>query len=132
VTLKEIPLFARVKKSGCCEYLRIVENRRAGKKTVQRVISTIGRIDHLHAKGGIETLLRSLSRFSEKALLIPSPKGDVYASGKKIGPGRNRVSRTLYIKITRGYTPPYSIEKNYFIATQKRNLLLRKGKHTEI
>ncbi len=34
-------MFARVKKSGRYEYLQIVENRRVGKKTVQRVISTI-------------------------------------------------------------------------------------------
>jgi len=26
----------------------------------------------------------------------------------------------------KGYTPPYNIEKNYLIAMQKRNLLLRK------
>jgi len=80
-------MFARVKKSGRYEYLQIVENRRVGKKTVQRVISTIGRMDQLHAKGSIETLVRSLSRFSEKVLLILSNKSDVSASGKKIGPG---------------------------------------------
>jgi len=79
-------MFARVKKSGRYEYLQIVENRRVGKKTVQRVISTIGRMDQLHAKGSIETLVRSLSRFSEKVLLILSNKSDVSASGKKIGP----------------------------------------------
>lgn len=79
-------MFARVKKSGRHEYLQIVENRRVGKKTVQRVISTIGRMDQLHAKGSIETLVRSLSRFSEKVLLILSNKSDVSASGKKIGP----------------------------------------------
>jgi hypothetical protein len=33
---------------------------------------------------------------------------------------------TLYIKISKGYTPPYSIEKNYLIATKKRNLLVSK------
>jgi transposase len=80
-------MFARLKKSGRYEYLQIVENRRVGKKTVQRVISTIGRMDQLHAKGSIETLVRSLSRFSEKVLLILSNKSDVSASGKKIGPG---------------------------------------------
>jgi len=79
-------MFARVKKSGRYEYLQIVENRRVGKKTVQRVISTIGRMDQLHAKGSIETLVRSLSRFSEKVLLILSSKSDVSACGKKIGP----------------------------------------------
>ena len=79
-------MFARVKKSGRHEYLQIVENRRVGKKTVQRVISTIGRMDQLHAKGSIEALVRSLSRFSEKVLLILSNKSAVRASGKKIGP----------------------------------------------
>jgi hypothetical protein len=31
---------------------------------------------------------------------------------------------TLYIERSRGYNSPYSIEKNYLIAMQKRNLLL--------
>lgn len=79
-------MFARVKKSGRYEYLQIVENRRVGKKTIQRVISTIGRMDQLHAKGNIESLVRSLSRFSEKVLLVLSSQSDVNASGKKIGP----------------------------------------------
>ena len=65
-------MFAGVKKPGRYEYLQIVENRREGKKTVQRVLSTIGRMDQLQAKGSIETLVRSLSRFSEKVLLILS------------------------------------------------------------
>jgi len=35
-----------------------------------------------------------------------------------------RSARALYIEIPKGYTPKGSIEKNYFIATKKRNLLL--------
>jgi transposase len=79
-------MFARIKKSGQHHYLQVVENRREGKKTVQRVIATIGRMDHIKAKGDIETLVRSLSRFSEQVLLVLSGKGDVQASAKKIGP----------------------------------------------
>lgn len=79
-------MFARIKKSGQRQYLQIVENRREGKKTIQRVISTIGRLDHLQGKGEIENLIRSLSRFSEKVLLILSGKSNVHASAKKIGP----------------------------------------------
>jgi hypothetical protein len=79
-------MFARVKKSGRYQYLQIVKNRRDGAKTVQRVICTVGRLDQLHDKGSIETLIRSLSRFSEKALLILSGKSDVSGSAKKIGP----------------------------------------------
>ena len=80
------PLFARIKKSGAHQYLQIVENRREGLKTIQRVIATLGRMDHLQEKGEIENLVRSLSRFSEKVLLVLSGQGDVQACAKKIGP----------------------------------------------
>ena len=63
-------MFARLKKSGLYEYLQIVENRRDGAKTTQRVLCTIGRLDQLHAKGSVESLIQSLTRFSERALLI--------------------------------------------------------------
>ena len=80
-------MFARIKKSGLYQYFQIVENHREGPKTIQRVIATMGRLDHLQEKGEIENLIRSLSRFSEKVLLILSGKGDdIQASAKKIGP----------------------------------------------
>lgn len=79
-------MFARVKKSGKNHYLQIVENRKIKGRVVQRVIATIGRMDQLKEKDRIETLIRSLSRFSEKALLILSGKSDVNAASKKIGP----------------------------------------------
>jgi transposase len=41
----------------------------------------------MQAKGQIETLTRSLSRFSEKVLLILSEKSDIHAEAKRIGPG---------------------------------------------
>ena len=65
-------MFARIKTSGKYQYLQIVENRKEKGKVKQRVISTIGRLDQLQAKGRVETLIRSLSRFSEKTLLILS------------------------------------------------------------
>jgi hypothetical protein len=79
-------MFARVKKSGKHHYLQIVENRKLKGKVIQRVIATIGRMDQLQEKDRVETLIRSLSRFSEKALLILSGKSDVSASSRKIGP----------------------------------------------
>jgi transposase len=79
-------MFARVKTSGQYQYLQIVQNRREGTKTIQRVVATIGRMDQIQAKGEIENLVRSLSRFSEKVLLILSGKSDVRAEAKKIGP----------------------------------------------
>ena len=79
-------MFARVKKSGNNQYLQIVENRREKGKVVQRVITTLGRLDQMAEKGEVEALVRSLSRFSERTLLILSEKSKVSASAKKIGP----------------------------------------------
>jgi hypothetical protein len=79
-------MFARVKKSGKYNYLQIVENRKVKGKVIQRVIATIGRMDELQEKDRVETLIRSLSRFSEKVLLILSGRSDVNATSKKIGP----------------------------------------------
>ncbi|MFZ7112822.1 MAG: IS1634 family transposase, partial [Desulfatiglandales bacterium] len=77
---------ARVKTSGKYQYLQIVENRREGPKTRQRVVATIGRLDEIQKKGEIENLVRSLSRFSEKTLMVLSGKGDVDAVAETIGP----------------------------------------------
>lgn len=79
-------MFARTKKSGRYEYLQIVENRKVDGKVRQRVIATVGRLDQLQAKGSVETLIRSLARFSEKTLLVLSGKIDVTAHAVKLGP----------------------------------------------
>lgn len=79
-------MFARIKKSGKHQYLQIVENRKVKGKVLQRVIVTLGRMDELQARDRIETLIQSLSRFSERVLLILSGKSDITASAMKIGP----------------------------------------------
>ena len=71
---------ARTKKSGKYEYLQIVENHREGTKVNQRVIATLGRLDQMHTKGEVETLVRSLARFSEQALLVLSGRSDISAN----------------------------------------------------
>ena len=79
-------MFARVKKSGKYQYLQIVENRKEAGKVRQRVITTLGRLDQLQEKGRVETLIRSLSRFSENTMLILSGKSDISADASSIGP----------------------------------------------
>jgi hypothetical protein len=79
-------MFARIKKSGCYQYLQLVENRRDKGKVVQRVIATLGRTDQLSDSGAVESLIRSLSRFSEQAVLVLSGKSQVNVTTKKIGP----------------------------------------------
>ncbi len=72
-------MFAGTKKSGKYEYLHVVENHREGSKVNRRVIATLGRLDRMHAKGEVETLIRSPARFSEKALLIVSGRSAISA-----------------------------------------------------
>jgi transposase len=79
-------MFARIKKSGNNQYLQIVENHKIKGKVVQRVIGTLGRLELINEKGGVETLIRSVSRFSDKALMVLSGKSDVSAQTQKIGP----------------------------------------------
>lgn len=79
-------MFAGVKKSGKYKYLQAVENRKEKGRVKQRVIATVGRMDQLPEKGRVETLIRSLSRFSEKPLLILSGQGDVTVDAVTIGP----------------------------------------------
>jgi hypothetical protein len=86
VLKRGLHMLARIKKSGKYQYLQIVENKKVRGKVKQRVIATVGRMDRLNAKGAVEPLVRSLSRFSEKVLLVLSSKGDVKANARKIGP----------------------------------------------
>ena len=57
-------MFARIKTSGRYQYLQLVVNRKEQGKTKQHVIATLGRLDQLQAKGDIETIIRSLAKFS--------------------------------------------------------------------
>lgn len=59
-------MFARVKKSGLYEYLQIVQNRREGTKTIQRVVATIGRMDQIQEKREIENLVRPFPDFRKR------------------------------------------------------------------
>jgi transposase len=79
-------MFARIKKSGKYHYLQIVKNNKVKGQVKQRVIATVGRLDQLQEKGRVETLIRSLSRYSEKAMLILTGHSDPEALTIKIGP----------------------------------------------
>ena len=70
VSMKEGSMFLRVKKSAGREYLQIVESYREKGKVRQRVIGTIGRTEELVERGQIDQLLRSLAKYSERALLL--------------------------------------------------------------
>ncbi len=120
-------MFARVKKTGQYSYLQIVQNRREGTKTIQRVIATLGRVDQIQAKGEIENLVRSLSRFSERVLLILSGQSDIRAQARKIGPALifERIWKELEIgkilcRLLKGRKYGFNVERAIFLTVLHR------------
>jgi len=63
-------MFFRVKPSGPRRYLQIVENHWVDGRSRQRVVATLGRLDHLQQEGRLESLLASGARFAQQALLL--------------------------------------------------------------
>lgn len=82
-------MFIRIKRAGGHEYLQIVESHWEGGRIRQRVVSTLGHLDRLHAKGQVGVLLRSLGRFSETVQIQEAhARGDLQAlHPRHIGPG---------------------------------------------
>jgi len=83
-------MFVRSKTSRGHQYLQIVENRWEEGRTRQRVIASLGRLDHLQESGQLDALLRSAVRFSTKVALLEAYKGGEFAEAKtrRIGPVR--------------------------------------------
>ncbi|MBI3616722.1 MAG: IS1634 family transposase [Candidatus Omnitrophica bacterium] len=79
-------MFLRVKKTSSRSYLQIVESYREKGRVRQRVIGTIGRLEELTARGQVDQLLRSLAKYSERAILLLSGASDPEAQVKKVGP----------------------------------------------
>jgi hypothetical protein len=81
-------MFARVKQTGPYSYLQIVESYREGGRVRQRVVATLGRLDTLVQDGALDALLRSLSRYSQKAKVLGAWRAGELQSGPmtKIGP----------------------------------------------
>jgi len=81
-----LAMFFRAKKSGSKdyphEYLQIVESYRDGRTVRQRVIATLGRLDHLKASGQIDGLVKSLARFSESLRVISAARDPKITSCK--------------------------------------------------
>ena len=71
-------MFIRSRKRGLHTYLQIVENHRDGSKVIQTTIANLGRLDILNKTGGLDSLLRSGAKFSEKLVCLlytsPSPR----------------------------------------------------------
>ena len=81
-------MFVRTQTNGSRTYLLIVDNDWVDGKVKQRVLLRLGRLDQLLASGGLDALIQSLGRFSEKlAVLGAHARGDSIATrSARIGP----------------------------------------------
>jgi hypothetical protein len=81
-------VFIRTQSNGFRTYLLIVDNERVDGKVKQRVLFRLGRLDELLASGQLDSLIQSLSRFSDKlAVLGAHARGDSIATrSARIGP----------------------------------------------
>jgi hypothetical protein len=81
-------MFLRSKKSGRYEYLQIVHNERVDGRVRQQVLATLGRLDQLRESGQLDSLIASLSRFSELSAVL-GPRSRTAREGAetiRIGP----------------------------------------------
>ena len=120
-------MFARIKKSGKYEYLQLVENNKVEGKVKQRVIATVGRLDQIHDKGRVETLIKSLSRFSEQALLVLTGKSEPDAVTFRIGPAliferlwSNTGIRYALGRLLKGRKFGFNVERAVFLTVLHR------------
>lgn len=67
-------MFFRQKRVENRTYLQIVENRRDGTTTRQKVIATLGRLDEMQDDGSFERLLESGAKFSQQLALLAAFK----------------------------------------------------------
>lgn len=89
-------MFTRIKRSGGHEYLQVVENRREGKRTIQRVLQTLGRLDMLRETGRLDVLVASLARFSVSARHAEAVKERAMEAGAALEIGMDHVVARLW------------------------------------
>lgn len=81
-------MFVRVKKTGRNRYLQVVENHRQGRRTIQRVVCTLGRLDELTASGATDALVRSLGRHTQQVRVLDGYRRGNLEAGvvRQLGP----------------------------------------------
>jgi hypothetical protein len=79
-------MFARIKRVGAYAYLQLVRTERCGGPPRQRVLATLGRVEHLQMSGELDGLLRSLSQYSPQALALVCGQTEPATRTWKLGP----------------------------------------------
>jgi len=107
----------------------VVENHREGRKTRQKVVCTLGRLDRLEAAGDLDSLAKSLARFSNKVRIVEGHRSGRLRAGtvRKTGPAivTERLWRDLGIGRViegelRGRKFKFSVERAVFLTVLHR------------
>lgn len=120
-------MFLRIKKTVSGAYLQIAESYRQDGRVRQRVIGTIGRIEELTARGQVDQLLRSLAKYSQRAMLLLSGASDPDAVVKKVGPAlifgrlwqRLGVAERI-LELLKGRRYRFALERAIFVTVLQR------------
>ena len=89
-------MFVRVKPSGPRKYLQVVENHREGRRTRQKVVCTLGRLDRLEAAGDLDSLAKSLARFSNQVRIVEGHRSGRLRAGRVVKTGPAIVTERLW------------------------------------
>jgi hypothetical protein len=92
----EVPVFARIKKSGRYQYVQVVHNARIQSRVRQRVIATLGRLDVLQETGQLDGLLESLARLSDHAAVLNALKNSQITPSRTVHLGPPLVFEKLW------------------------------------
>ena len=79
-------MLARIKRVGFYAYLQLVRTERQNGCPRQRVLATLGRVEHLRNCGELDGLLRSLSQYSPQALALVCGQTQPTTRTWKLGP----------------------------------------------
>lgn len=122
-------MFLRSKKSGRYEYLQLVHNTRDGKDVHQQVLATLGRLDRLRESGQLDSLIASLSRFSQVSAVL-SPKSRAAQEGAvavRIGPAllferlwEETGIRRVLVRLLEGRKFGFDVERAIFLTVLHR------------
>jgi len=122
-------MFVRAKGKEPYRYLQIVENHREGRRTVQRVLCTLGRVDELRTSGATDALLRSLVRFGQQVQLVEGYQSGQLEAGtiRQLGPdlvfGRLWQSmgvQTILSELLRERRFEFSVERAVYLTVLHR------------
>lgn len=117
-------MFVRIKRKGPYRYLQIVENHREGKRVVQRVIGSLGRLEQVSSSGEIDGLVRSLARYAREVRLVEGHRAGELEAGASRSVGPDLVFGRLWEELGIGPSLEEMLQKRSYEFSVERAVYL--------